>query len=73
MVEVLAANPLLAVMIVLAAGAALGQIPFGPLRFGAAGALFVGLAVGTLDPAIGESLGLVQGLGLALFVYTVGL
>lgn len=73
MVDILVANPLLAVMIVLAVGAAVGQVPFGPLRFGAAGALFVGLAVGVLDPAIGASLGIVQGLGLALFVYTVGL
>ena len=73
MVDMLVANPLLAVMFVLAAGAAFGQIPFGPLRFGAAGALFVGLAVGLLDPRIGASLGLLSGLGLALFVYTVGL
>lgn len=73
MVEILVANPLLAVMLVLAAGAAVGQIPFGPLKFGAAGALFIGLAVGTLDPRIGESLGILQSLGLALFVYTVGL
>lgn len=73
MVELLVANPLLAVMIVLAIGAAFGQIRFGPLSFGAAGALFVGLAIGALDPGIGQSLGLVQSLGLALFVYTVGL
>lgn len=73
MVDILVGNPLLAVMIVLAAGAGFGQIRFGPLRFGAAGALFVGLGVGALDPAIGASFGLVQGLGLALFVYTVGL
>lgn len=73
MVDILVHNPLLAVMVVLAVGAAVGQIPFGPLRFGAAGALFVGLAVGVLDPAIGASLGVLQGLGLALFVYTVGL
>ena len=73
MVGVLVDNPLLAVMITLALGAAIGQIKFGPLRFGAAGALFVGLAIGSLDPGIGASLGLVQSLGLALFVYTVGL
>lgn len=73
MVGILVDNPLLAVIFVLAVGAAVGQIPFGPLRFGAAGALFVGLAVGVLDPAIGDSLGIVQSLGLALFVYTVGL
>ena len=60
-------------MLVLALGAALGAVPFGPLRFGAAGALFVGLALGALDPRLGEGLALVQTLGLALFVYTVGL
>lgn len=72
MVQLLISNQLLAIMIVLALGAVVGQIPFGPLRFGAAGALFVGLAIGALDPRIGQGLGLVQSLGLALFVYTVG-
>src|SRR5690606_33663916 len=60
-------------MLVVALGTLLGAVPFGPVRFGAAGALFVGLAVGALDPRLGEGLGLVQTLGLALFVYTVGL
>src|SRR5690606_3884353 len=46
---------------------------FGPLRFGAAGALFVGLAVGAADPRLGEGLGFLSTLGLALFVYCVGL
>ncbi len=73
MTELLVANPLLSIMLVLALGAAVGQIPFGPLRFGAAGALFVGLGVGALDPEIGTGLGLVQTLGLTLFVYTVGI
>ena len=59
-------------MIVVALGAAVGMIPFGPLRFGAAGALFVGLALGALDPSLGDNLGNIQTLGLALFVYTVG-
>jgi len=71
-IELLASSPLLTIMLVMALGAVVGTIPFGPLRFGAAGALFVGLAVGALDPALGEGLGLVQTLGLALFVYTVG-
>ena len=48
-------------------------MPFGPVKFGPAGALFVGLAVGALDPRLGQGLGLIQTLGLALFVYTVGL
>ncbi|WP_127125283.1 aspartate:alanine exchanger family transporter [Georgenia sp. SYP-B2076] len=73
MIDVLAASPLLTMMIVVALGTLLGAVPFGPVRFGAAGALFVGLAVGALDPRLGEGLGLMQTLGLALFVYTVGL
>lgn len=71
--DVLAASPLLTMMLVVALGTLVGMIPFGPVRFGPAGALFVGLAVGALDPRLGEGLGLVQSLGLALFVYTVGL
>src|SRR5699024_9166359 len=33
----------------------------------------VGLAIGALDPRIGEGWDLVQSIGLGLFVYTVGL
>jgi len=71
--DILASSPLLTIFVVVALGAALGAVPFGPIRFGAAGALFVGLAFGAADPRLGEGLGLVQSLGLALFVYTVGL
>lgn len=73
MLSVLEASPLLAIFVVLSLGALVGAIPFGPLRFGAAGALFVGLAVGAGAPELGQHLGLVQSLGLALFVYMVGL
>ncbi|WP_407345447.1 TrkA C-terminal domain-containing protein [Pengzhenrongella phosphoraccumulans] len=73
MLDLLASSALLTVLVVLALGTLLGAVPFGPVRFGAAGALFVGLAVGALDPRLGVGLGLVQSLGLALFVYTVGL
>ena len=71
--DLLAGSPLLAIMVVVALGAAVGMIPFGPIRFGAAGALFVGLAVGALVPNAGQGLGLIQQLGLGLFVYMVGL
>lgn len=71
--DVLAESPLLTIFLVVALGTALGAVPFGPVRFGAAGALFVGLTFGALDERLGENLGLVQTLGLALFVYTVGL
>jgi len=73
MIEVLAASPLLTLFVTVALGTLVGAIPFGPVKFGAAGALFVGLAIGALDPSLGEGLDLVQSIGLALFVYTVGL
>ncbi|MGL5406761.1 MAG: aspartate:alanine exchanger family transporter [Propionibacteriaceae bacterium] len=60
-------------MLVLALGALFGQIPFGPLRFGAAGALFIGLLLGALDPRLGAGLTTVKQLGVVLFCYTVGL
>lgn len=73
MIAFLAGHPLLTIMIVLAAGALLGQVSFGPLRFGAAGALFMGLVIGAVDPRLGGGLGLVKSLGVVLFCYTVGL
>lgn len=73
MVDLLSTSPLLTIFIVVALGAALGAVPFGPLRLGAAGALFVGLFVGAYVPDLGSALGLIQSLGLALFVYMVGL
>ena len=73
MIDALAAQPLLTLMVVLGLGGLFGLIPFGPVRFGAAGALFMGLVVGALDPRLGEGLGLVKSLGVVLFCYTVGL
>ncbi|MEO7132075.1 MAG: TrkA C-terminal domain-containing protein, partial [Dermatophilaceae bacterium] len=71
--DILADSPLLTIFLVVALGTAFGAIPFGPLRFGSAGALFVGLSLGAVDHRLGEGLALIQTLGLALFVYTVGL
>ena len=62
MIEFLASNPLVTIMGVLALGALFGQIKFGPLRFGAAGALFVGLLVGMLDPRLSQGMDLVKAL-----------
>lgn len=72
-IQTLADNLLLTLFLVMAAGAAIGAIPFGPLKFGAAGALFVGLAVGAVVPMDSEHLTIFQDLGLGLFVYLVGL
>lgn len=71
--DFLAANPLLTVFGVVACGTLVGAIPFGPLRLGSAGGLFVGLAVGALDARLSENVHQLQTFGLALFVYTVGL
>lgn len=73
MAELLTSSPLMTLFLVVALGGVLGIIPFGKLKFGAAGALFVGLFIGNLAPELGGSMGLVQNLGLALFVYMVGL
>lgn len=72
MIEILSHSPLLTLFIVVALGAIIGSIPFGRIKFGAAGALFVGLALSAIDPSLGENMAIVQSLGLALFVYTVG-
>ena len=73
MFDVLADNPVLTLFLVVGLGSALGLVPFGPIRFGPAGALFVGLALGAMDDRLGQDLGLARTIGLALFVYTVGL
>ena len=73
--EFLIDNPLLTLCVTIALGAAFGLVRFGPVRLGAAGALFVGLFIGAFDTEeqIGSSLSLVKTLGLGLFVYMVGL
>lgn len=49
------------------------MIPFGPLRFGAAGTLFVGLAIGAFIELDGTILSSLQEMGLGLFIYMQGL
>ena len=49
------------------------MIPFGPLRFGAAGTLFVGLAFGAFIELDGTILSSLQEMGLGLFIYMQGL
>ncbi|WP_345739187.1 hypothetical protein [Corynebacterium callunae] len=73
MAEILGDNTLLTLFLVIALGTIFGAIPFGPIRFGAAGALFIGLAFGAFVDIPSETLTLFQDLGLGLFVYMVGL
>ena len=46
MTEILVGQPLLTLFLVVALGAAVGAIRIGPIRLGAAGALFVALYLG---------------------------
>ncbi|WP_262425171.1 TrkA C-terminal domain-containing protein [Brachybacterium sp. Z12] len=73
MIDALEGSPLLTLFLVVATGAVLGAIPFGRIRLGAAGALFTGLALSAIAPHLGAGMEIVQTLGLALFVYTVGI
>ncbi len=67
-------NPWVTVFAVITLGALLGMVRFGPVRLGAAGVLFVGLLVGALDEDIAAAVPAgISALGLALYVYTVGL
>ena len=74
MAGLFSSSPLLALFVVVALGAAIGAIRIGPLRFGAAGALFVGLVVSAFHPEIvSNHMSIVQPMGLAFFVYCVGI
>ena len=74
MAALFSSSPLLALFVVVALGAAIGAIRIGPLRFGAAGALFVGLTVSAIHPeVVSTHMSIVQSMGLAFFVYCVGI
>ena len=73
MVDLLSSNTLIAVFLVIAVGAWFGTVKFGPIRFGAAGALFLGLVIGAFVVPDHADLTLLQNLGLGLFVYLIGL
>ena len=74
MASLFASSPLLALFVVVALGAAIGAIRIGPLRFGAAGALFVGLTVSALHPeVVSTHISIDQPMGMAFFVYCVGI
>lgn len=71
-IETLIENSLLLLFLVSAAGYAIGRIRVKGASLGVAAVLFVGLAVGALDPNLKIPQALFE-LGLVLFVYTVGL
>lgn len=72
MIELLRSNPLLLVFIVAAIGYGLGSIRIGNSQLGISAVLFVGLIFGSFDASL-EVPPIIFLLGLAMFVYTVGL
>ncbi len=72
MVKTLSDNPILLLFLVVGAGYLLGQVRVAGFSFGVAAVLFAGIGVGAIDPRL-KLPDPVWALGLALFVYTVGL
>ena len=71
-VTTLTENPILTLFIVIGLGYLLGEVSFFGFRFGIAGVLFVGLAMGSLGPSISVP-EVIPTLGLIIFIYTIGL
>lgn len=72
MVDILASNPMLVLFLVAAIGYLVGRIRVRGFSLGVAGVLFAGITAGALDPRL-RLPEIVYLLGLALFVYTIGL
>lgn len=72
MTQILADNPLLLLFVVAALSYPLGRIKIKGVGLGVASVLFVGLAVGALDPRL-KLPEIIYTLGLVIFVYTIGL
>lgn len=70
--DFLAEQPLVALIVILAAGLAVGKVKIWGISLGAAAALFVAIALSALNPEI-QIPPLIHQLGLALFVYAIGL
>ncbi len=71
-INTLSAMPVLTLFVVIGLGYLLGQVNILGFRFGLAGVLFVGIAVGALSPNIALP-EIVSTLGLIIFVYTIGI
>lgn len=72
LVQVLIQYPILTLFVVIGLGYLVGEFSFFGFRFGVAGVLFIGLAVGALDPAIALPEA-IPTLGLIIFVYAIGI
>jgi putative transport protein len=71
-VKLLTEYPILTLFLTIGLGYIVGQVNIFGFRFGTAGVLFVGLAIGALDPSIALP-DAIPTLGLIIFVYTIGI
>jgi putative transport protein len=71
-VKLLSDNPLLLLFVIAAVSYPLGRVKIFGVSLGVAAVLFVGLAIGALDPNL-KLPEIVYNLGLVIFVYTIGL
>lgn len=71
-VALLSQYPILTLFLVIGLGYLVGETNLFGFRFGIAGVLFVGLAVGALDPSVALP-EVIPTLGLIIFVYAVGI
>lgn len=72
MIALLAKEPLLLLFLVSAVGYLIGRIKVKGISLGIAAVLFVGLAVGAVDPSL-KLPAIIFQIGLVVFVYTIGL
>lgn len=72
LVALLVQHPILTLFLAIGLGYVVGQIGIFGFRFGVAGVLFVGLAIGALDRSIALPEA-IPTLGLIIFVYTIGI
>ncbi len=72
MIEAFKESPLLLLFVVSAIGYLVGKISLRGAQLGSAAVLFVGLGFGALDPELSVPQIIIV-LGLAMFVYTIGL
>ena len=72
MIQLLGENPLLLLFVVASLGYLIGTIKFKGASLGVAGILFTGLVFGAIDPTL-QIPEIVLLLGLAIFVYSIGL
>jgi len=71
-VKLLTEYPILTLFLTIGLGYIVGELSIFGFRFGTAGVLFVGLAIGALDPSIALP-DAIPTLGLIIFVYTIGI